>query len=287
MTDKVVVTGGSGRLGQYVLSELSTDYSVTNVDLVPGEIGVDLVRCDITDFEAVRAAVGGARAVCHLAALDYDTHALPHEYMRVNALGSWNVMQAAAETGVKRVVLTSSVSAFGLFEDGAERALPRYLPVDEAHPCQPVAPYGISKLLAELAAERLAASYDIDVVCLRPLAVALRGSAARARDWVAGRPEGWLHNYVAATDVARAFRCAIEVEIDGFALFNIGAADTGVSEPTLQWYADQVGPPPTIREPGLYSDHPRAAVFSSAAARAGLGWEPRVSLDDIGSIEPA
>ena len=113
---KVVVTGGSGRVGRYVLEELSKSFDVRNADLAPANVGaagrppavVEYVPMDVMDLDAVRAALKGAHAVVHLAAIDFDWNASPEKYIRVNTLGTWNVLQAAEENGLEKVVLCSS-----------------------------------------------------------------------------------------------------------------------------------------------------------------------------------
>jgi UDP-glucose 4-epimerase len=270
---RVVVTGGSGRVGRYVVRELASAFDVVNADLVPGEDGAEHRRVDVMDIDAVRATLRGAQAVVHLAAIDYDWQAASEEYMRVNTLGTWHVLQAAAELGLRRAVLCSSISACGLSEMRADWT-PRSLPVDEQHECRPVQAYSVSKLVMEQLGRSFAQGTAMDVLCLRPLAVVLPETFAEYVHFVDAPGRHWLFYYVTAEDVARGFRAALEAPAPHFDVFFLSASDTSRPEPTLKWYPKRMGGLPDIRNPRRYQLEPRASVFSSAKAREILGWEP-------------
>ncbi|MBX7021079.1 NAD(P)-dependent oxidoreductase, partial [Providencia rettgeri] len=137
---KVVVTGGSGRVGSYVVQQLMQTMDVVVADLKPSQHQVSFVQTDVMDLDAVRAATKDADAVIHLAAIDFDWKAPEEQYINVNVRGTWHVLQACRENGVKKVVLCSSISACGLSEMRADWK-PQYLPVDEAHDNKPYQAY--------------------------------------------------------------------------------------------------------------------------------------------------
>jgi UDP-glucose 4-epimerase len=271
--ERVVVTGGSGRVGRHVLRELRERYAVRNADLAPGEVAEEHVPCDVMDLDRVRAVVQGADAVCHLAAIDYDLTAAPEDYIRVNTLGTWHVLQAAAESGVRKVVLTSSVSACGLSEMRPDWQ-PAYLPVDERHECRPVQAYSVSKQIIEQMGLAFSRGHDMSVICLRPLAVVLPETLADYLRFADEPGRRWLFYYVTADDVARAFGAALAAGGIDFDTFFLSASDSSRPEPTLDWYAQRVGPVPELRDADAYRRDPRASIFSSARARERLGWEP-------------
>jgi nucleoside-diphosphate-sugar epimerase len=281
VSERVVVTGGSGRIGRYVVRELRDRYDVVNADLGPGEDDGAFARCDVMDLDSVRSVMQDARAVCHLAGLDYDVQAAGEDFVRVNTVGTWNVLQAAAEAGASKAVLASSSSAYGLF-DRAPDWRPRYLPVDEAHPYRPYEGYSLSKLVVEEMGRTWSRSHGLSVICMQPLHVAGPESAELYRAHLAAAPADWLHTYVAVQDVARAFSLAVDLIGRPFDTFLLGAADTPLDEPTLDWYARALGPVPELRNPWLYRDNPRASLFSTAKARDVLGWEPRVTRKELG-----
>ena len=118
---KVVVTGGSGRVGRHVIACLARDHQVVNADLAPPAHGlasadVPFVKADVMQIDALREAFKGADAVIHLAGLDYDWGCPGEDYINVNTRGSWHALQAAEDAGVKRVVLCSSIAICGLQE---------------------------------------------------------------------------------------------------------------------------------------------------------------------------
>jgi UDP-glucose 4-epimerase len=269
---RVVVTGGSGRVGRYVLRELSAGYDVINADLTESSI-TGFIQTDVMNLSSVRAVLKGADAVIHLAALDYDWGAAPEDYMRVNTLGTWHVLQAAAEHELHKVVVCSSVSATGLSEMRPDWT-PRYLPVDEAHECRPVHAYGVSKLAIEASALSFARGTQMEVLCVRPVAVVSRETLENYLHFVDEPGRRWLFYYVTAEDLARGFRLALELAGLRYGLFLLSAADSSLEQPTLDWYAERVGPLPELVNPRQFSRNERASVFSVAKARDVLGWEP-------------
>jgi UDP-glucose 4-epimerase len=269
----VVVTGGSGRVGRYVVAELLEGYDVTNADITASDASISHLQTDVMDLDSVRRATKGADAVIHLAAIDFDWKAAPEEYIRVNTLGTWNVLQAAAENDVKKVVLCSSVSACGLSEMRPDWT-PQALQVDERHELRPAQAYSVSKQVMEVMGRSFAIGASMDVLCLRPLAVVLPETIAEYAAFIDDPDTHWLYYYVHAADVARAFRKAVEVEGLGYGVFFLSADDTSRPEPTLDWYRERIGELPEILNPRLFQTNPRASIFSNRQARELLGWEP-------------
>jgi nucleoside-diphosphate-sugar epimerase len=277
---KVVVTGGSGRVGTYVLRELVSHFDVTNADLVPGRLDTSYINADVMDLDSLRRAFANADAVVHLAAIDYDWKAAPEKYIDVNVRGTWHVLQAAAEAGVKKVVLCSSVSACGLSEMRTNWR-PQSLQVDESHECRPVQAYSVSKLMMEQMGLSFVHGTNMDVLCLRPLAVVMPETFAEYRQFVEDPARHWLFYYVTAADVAQAFRSALEVQGLRYGVFFLSADDTSRPEPTLEWYRDRIGDLPLITNPRLFQHRSRASIFSSTKARELLGWTPTSDFLDL------
>ena len=97
---RVVVTGGSGRVGKYVVGQLMKKHQVVVADLKPSEHAVEFVEANVMDLDAVRKAVANADAVIHLAAIDFDWKAPEEEYINVNVRGTWHVVQACRDACV-------------------------------------------------------------------------------------------------------------------------------------------------------------------------------------------
>ncbi len=270
---KVVVTGGSGRVGRSVVAELAAGHDVVNADLAAGGSDVEYVQTDVMDLESVRRVLKGADAVVHLAALDYDWNCAPEEYIRVNTLGSWHVLQAAAENELQKVVLCSSISACGLSEMRPDWK-PQALQVDEQHELRPVQAYSVSKQIIETMGRSYATGTSMDVLCLRPLAVVLPETLGEYLEFVEAPDRNWLFYYVGVEDVATAFRAAVDLEGLKYGTFFLSADDTSRPEPTLDWYRERIGELPEILNPRVFQTNPRASIFSNRKAREVLGWEP-------------
>jgi nucleoside-diphosphate-sugar epimerase len=148
---RILLTGGTGNVGPAVIEHLSeAGHDVLTVGRrehmdVPG--GRYLQR-DINDYDALLDAMRGCDAVVHLAAIAHPMGRPGRELFRVNALGTFNVFEAAAECGIARVVGASSINAFGYFF-GERTVELRYLPIDEEHPVLATDAYSFSKQVME------------------------------------------------------------------------------------------------------------------------------------------
>ena len=165
---KILVTGGSGTIGGYVLRELlQAGHSVTSFSrTVPRVEGAGFIHGDIMEPDQLAQACKEQDAVIHLAAVPGPGRATPAKLLEVNVIGTVNVLEAAVQAGVGKVIFASSGAATG-FSFQKQEFLPRYLPIDEEHPSEPQDEYGLSKLLAELTCKRYSAAYGIQTICLR------------------------------------------------------------------------------------------------------------------------
>jgi UDP-glucose 4-epimerase len=173
---KVLVTGADGFMGSYLTEKLValgakvTALSLYNsfdhcgwLDDVPEAVRAKLkpVRGDIRDPAFVRRIMREQEVAFHLAALI----AIPHSYtaaqsyVETNVLGTLNVLEAARESGVARLVHTSTSEVYGSAIS---------MPIGESHPLQGQSPYSASKIGADMMAEAFARSFDLPVVILRP-----------------------------------------------------------------------------------------------------------------------
>jgi UDP-glucose 4-epimerase len=167
---KTLVTGGAGFIGSNVVALLlERGHEVTVLDNLssgnlanldfPGQ--VKLVRGDVRDEKLVRTVAHGVEAIFHLAASVGNAKSLedPHHDAEVNVLGTINILEAAKESGVRKIVFSSSAAIFGELTGSL---------IAEEHPAEPDSPYGASKL----AAEKLCLAYSrlhpqLEAVCLR------------------------------------------------------------------------------------------------------------------------
>lgn len=275
----VLVTGGSGRLGRYVVRRLAQDHRVVNADLSAGD-GPDEVALDVLDLPAVRRSCADRDVVVHLAALDYDTHATPEDFIRVNTLGTWHVLQACVTAGVRRVILCSSIAALGLHEVRTEWP-PQTLPVHEDHERRPAEAYSVSKLVIEEMAGSVVRAHGVDVMCLRPVAVVFDEELDAYLATVVPDTRS-LYDYVTASDVAEAVALCVEGPWTGFEVVDLSADDSAHPEPTLEWYPRIVGALPDSVDLDHYRSNPRASVFGNDHARDVLGWRPTSTFTPTG-----
>jgi nucleoside-diphosphate-sugar epimerase len=289
---KMVVTGGSGKVGRYVVDEVSREHQVTVFDRVAPKADVQFVQGDITDPEACRSAFRGADAVLHLAAIPHPLTEAPSRIMQVNVVGTYCVLDACAEMGVRRFVMASTNSIYGFFfqrdytgsaPSGTAFAfgpvMPERLPVDEQCPTRAHDPYGLSKILCERMAESYSRATSLSAVCLRLVSVWSREFCPVARVLIENLDMGalGLWAYVDARDVAQAFQLAAESErVEPFDAMLVTAADVAtpldVRELVAKYYPDAQVAPSIGRDTSLY-DCSRAAQV--------LGYSPKYSWRDL------
>lgn len=293
--DKVLVTGAAGLLGRYVMRELQGRCAVAGFDMKPPADGGPCATGDITDFAAVSAAVAGTDAVVHVAARANIWAGTAEEIVRTNLMGTWNVLQAATEASVRRVVLCSSDSVVGYTVMSGAMLPPVYLPIDTAHPLRPTDPYALSKKMGEAAGQSFADRGALEVVVLRPVFVLypeMHGEViARAKDPAgyrgpaAGGPSaaggGTAWHYVDPRDAARGFRLALELKAVRYATFFLCGPNTLAPEPTLERLQRHLGHLPEVRRPEVYRADPFAPLYDLEEARDGLGFAAEHDLRPI------
>jgi nucleoside-diphosphate-sugar epimerase len=294
--EKVLVTGGSGLLGRYVVAELMNAYRVSVLDLKPPAADLPFFKADITDREAVAAAVAGHDAVVHLAAIDEAVTAAEHRFFATNVQGLWNVLEASEAHGVKRAVVCSSIAGVAI----GKKNPPRYLPVDTDHPSGPTSAYGLSKQVGELVAQAFARRGPMTVCALRPAWVMqpdfTYDVAIKTAALDGGTPPppvqhpSWRQteeeilpsrSFIGPDDAARCFRAALEADTGSYDVFNLSAADSFSPMPTIELVKRNFGTVPEIRNPALYEGDPRASVYEIGRTRERLGWEPRDRWADL------
>ncbi len=165
---KVLVTGGSGRLGGYALRELlGAGHIVSSFGRrEPLVSGARFIQGDIMEAEQLLQICPGHDAILHLAAVTGLGLVTPEQMMHGNIIGTLRVLEAAVAVGVAKVVFASSAAAAGI-TFAKNQIIPRYFPIDEEHPCEPQDEYGLSKLLGELTCKRYSDAYGIHTICLR------------------------------------------------------------------------------------------------------------------------
>ena len=173
---RVLVTGADGFIGSHLTEELVKKgydvrafayYNSFNtwgwLDTLPKDImdHVEVFMGDIRDPNGGRTAMKGMEEVFHLAALiaiPFSYHS-PDSYVDTNIKGTLNVLQAARDLEVKKIMVTSTSEVYGTAQ---------YVPIDEQHPYQGQSPYSASKIGADRLAESFYRSFELPVTIVRP-----------------------------------------------------------------------------------------------------------------------
>jgi NAD dependent epimerase/dehydratase len=173
---KVLVTGADGFIGSHLVERLLEEgcnvkafvyYNSFNswgwMDTFPKEKleKIEVFAGDIRDPNGVRTAMKGVDVVFHLAALiaiPFSYHS-PDSYIDTNVKGTLNIVQAAKDLGIARVLVTSTSEVYGTAQ---------YVPIDENHPRQPQSPYSASKIGADSIADSFYRSFDLPLTIVRP-----------------------------------------------------------------------------------------------------------------------
>lgn len=279
----VLVTGSEGHIGRVQVATLiEAGYRVRTFDqsLRQDDSGGEHVTGDLRDIAAVRRAVQGVDAVAHLGAIADDWAGHDDDVLAVNVQGTWNVLLACVEAGIRRLVYFSSINALGAV--GGRRP-PAYFPLDDAYPCHPLSPYQLSKYLAEEACRSYSAAHGLVTMCLRPVWVCDEDTYA---GWPGSDPDKWAEEdwaecwaYVDVRDVCAATLCALEVERVRHGVFLLSADDTTAPQPTTalvdRYYPDV--PWPHLDRAVYLANQPHRTLIDTTAAREILGWQPRYS----------
>jgi UDP-glucose 4-epimerase len=297
----VFVTGGAGYIGSVCVEELlNLGYAVTVFDnLVEGhrqaiDTRAHFIAGDLGEPESIRSAIRstGPEAIMHFAAnaLVGESMENPYKYFHNNVYGGLNLLRAAVEMDVKRLVFSSSCATYGI---------PERVPIDEATPQHPINPYGESKLMFEKILRWFDQIHGIKYVALRyfnaagasqqfgehhriethliprVLAVAL-GHTQQAEIFGTDYPTpdgSCIRDYIDVRDLAQAHILALSASDSGF--FNLGtgggASVCEVIEACRQVTGRTI---PVVEKPRRPGDPPRL-VAASAQAKKVLGWEPK------------
>jgi nucleoside-diphosphate-sugar epimerase len=272
---RIVVTGGSGKAGRWVVRDLREHgHDVLNADLVPdgSEHGLCVVT-DLTELGQVYDLLGGADAVVHLAAIPGPELRPEGETFRINAISTFNVFHAAAARGVGRVVWASSETVLGLPFDQP----PDFAPIDETHPPRPESSYSLSKLTGETMAAQFARRTGIPFIGLRFSNIMEPADYARFPSFQAdAQMRKWnLWGYVDVRDVAGAVGGALEADIGGAEVCIVAAADTVMLRDSTDLMAEAF---PTVPLRGEIRG--RQTLLAIDRARELLGYEPAHSWQD-------
>jgi UDP-glucose 4-epimerase len=306
---RLLVTGGAGYIGSIVAQALvRRGDDVTVLDslyrghrgAVPD--GAGFIQADLLDAEAVRSVFAtGFDGVLHFAALSLVGESVeqPERYYRGNVVGALNLLDAMREADVARIVFSSTAATYGE---------PDTVPISEDVPTAPVNAYGGSKLTVDRMLTDEARAHGVAAVSLRYFNVAgasgalgedhhpethliplVLQAAAGMRDHVAifgtdydTRDGTALRDYVHVDDLSAAHLLALDRAVAGrHDIFNLGSGTGYTVREVIDAVRRVTGREFEVREEPRRAGDPPALVAANAKARAGLGWEPERSLDEM------
>jgi UDP-glucose-4-epimerase GalE len=309
-TKTVLVCGGAGYIGSHMCKALARrGYAPVVYDNLSTGHGHavkwgPLVVGDLLDPATLALAFATYRidAVMHFAARSIVSESVrdPASYYRDNVVGTLNLLDAMRRAGVQQLVFSSSAAVYGC---------PAYTPVDEAHPCQPITPYGWSKRAAESAIEAYCKAYALSAASLRYfnaagadadgeigeehdpethlipniVAAALSGSEVRIFGDDYPTPDGTcVRDYVHVEDLCDAHLLALDhlSSAPGWHVFNLGSGSGHSVGEVLAACRARCNGAPDAAVVARREGDPAILVAGNAAARTQLRWEPRRSLTE-------
>jgi len=288
MTQKrILFTGGSGKAGKHVIPYLlDQGHRVLNVDLVPlDHPGVDNLIADITDagqmFNAMSSYAGLDEleagngipkfdAVVHFAAVPRILINPDNETFRVNTIGTYNVIEAAVKLGIKKVIIASSETTYGVcFSDGQTN--PKVLPLEEDYDVDPMDSYGLSKVVNEKTARSFQRRSGFDIYALRIGNVIEPHEYAELFPHYFKNPEVRRRNafcYIDARDLGQIVDLCLQKDGLGFQVFNAGNDHNGAVIPSKELAKRFFPGVPLTRELGEHE-----ALYSNRKIREVLGFK--------------
>jgi len=309
---RVLVTGGAGYVGSHSAKLLAErKHEVTVVDnLAEGHraaVGkLPLVVADLLDRERVTALIRDKRieAVMHFAAFAYVGVSVtePAKYYQNNIVGTLALLDAMRDTGVNRIVFSSTCATYGI---------PQRVPISEDHPQSPINPYGFTKLAIERALADYSRAYGLGYAALRYF-----NAAGAAADGTIGEdhdpethliplvlqvalgqrqhaeifgtdystPDGTcVRDYIHVDDLATAHLAALEQLKPGDELkLNLGTGQGASVKQVIDCCREITGHPIPTREGLRRPGDPPELVADPSAAKRILGWEAKYK--DVRSI---
>ena len=283
---RIVFTGGSGKAGRHAVPHLvKAGYDVLNVDMKALDgLGVPTLIADLTDsgqaFNALSTHYTFAGydagkpprapdAVVHFAAIPRVLIEPDNVTFAANVMSTYNVIEAAMKLGVRKVIIASSETTYGVcFAEGDKDF--HSFPLEEDYDIDPMDSYGLSKVCNEKTARAFAMRYKADVYALRIGNVIEPHEYGPFKGYAANPPlrkrNAW--SYIDARDLGEIVRLCIEKDGLGFQVFNATNDTITLNEPTREALKRLAPKTPVTREMGEYE-----APLSNRKIREVLGFK--------------
>ena len=286
MTKRIVFTGGTGKAGRHSVPHLlSKGYSILNVDLKPLNLsGVNTIIADLTDsgqaFNALTSHFGfegydqgkapsAPDAVVHFAAIPRVLIEPDNVTFTANVVSTYNVIEAAMKLGVRKVIIASSETTYGVcFAEGDKDY--HSFPLEEDYDSDPMDSYGLSKVVNEKTARAFAMRYRADIYALRIGNVIEPNEYAMFPGFIA-KPMSRKRNawsYIDARDLGEIVHLCLQKDGLGYQVFNAVNDTITLNEPTAPFLAKACPNTKITRKMGEFE-----APLSNRKAREVLGFK--------------
>ena len=285
MNKRIVFTGGTGKAGRHAVPHLlSKGYSILNVDLKPLDLpGINTIIADLTDsgqaFNALTSHFGfegydqgkapsAPDAVVHFAAIPRVLIEPDNVTFAANVASTYNVIEAAMKLGVRKVILASSETTYGVcFAEGDKDY--HSFPLEEDYDSDPMDSYGLSKVVNEKTARAFAMRYRADIYALRIGNVIEPNEYAMFPGFIA-KPMSRKRNalsYIDARDLGEIVHLCLQKDGLGYQVFNAVNDTITLNEPTAPFLAKACPKVKITRQLGEFE-----APISNRKAREVLGF---------------
>ena len=285
MTKRIVFTGGSGKAGRYSLQHLKAKgYDLLNVDLKDAKVdSVYTLTADLTEsgqvFNALTTHFGYGDyqrgkppsppdAVVHFAAIPRILAEPDNKTYATNVMSTYNVIEAACKLGVKKIIIASSETTYGVCFAEGDKDYKKF-PLEEDYEIDPMDSYGLSKLVNEQTARAFAVRYNIDIYALRIANVIEPHEYDRFPAFIADPPSrkrnAW--SYIDARDLGEIVHLCLQKDGLGFQVFNAVNDTITANMPTEAFLKKYAPHTPITRKMGELE-----APLSNRKAREVLGF---------------
>jgi len=275
---KVLITGGNGMIGRFLISALKDkyDFVVFGRRAKPKEFEVEYCQGDLLDFDQIDKALEGVHKIIHLGAFSSISEEAPIQQFDVNVKGTYNLLEAAVRHDVKTVIFASTACVYGFVADGFS---PDYFPIDEKYLCQPKDTYGFSKLAGEELFKYYSRRYRINTVILRlSVVIDVDRGIYFMHDEDTKSGIGWA--YIDIRDVVEVMRLSLESKFDKAEIFNVVMDGAFSQTDTLTLLKKYYPTSDLSRMAELCKKDPMMATYSNAKAKRMLGFKPRYKFGD-------
>lgn len=292
----ILITGGAGFVGSHLAERLINEGNKVmvidnfstgrraNLKSFFNNERFRLIEADITDFDGIVGFFSGVDVVFHLAALADIIPSIekPRDYFKNNVDGTFNVLEASRQAGIKKIIYTASDSCYGK---------PLQYPTPESEPIKPQYPYALTKYLGELLVMHYYQVYHISAVSLRfaniygprsrtsgaygaVIGVFLAQKLNNQPYTIVGDGEQ-TRDFTYVSDAVDAFILAAESDIKG-EIFNVGS---GISH-SINYLVELLGKENGIINLPKRPGEPDKKIIDNKKIKTILGWSPKVSFEE-------